>query len=178
MATAIIHQDNHSYWILLTVAVLIRPAASIPVRMLNRLAGTLLGVLLAVVMLIAVAGEPWIIAAIAAVALGFAVAAASRLYAFTVVGLTCSTLLSALHRRRRPRLPGTPSRRHARRSGHRDHLRPLALAARTTKTLADSSRCTATDGGLGLSHPTQAASGTGHRRHRTGCGPILAVIAS
>jgi Fusaric acid resistance protein-like len=92
--TVVVHQHNHSYWIPLTVAVLIRQDASIPVRTVNRLAGTLTGVLSAALLLLVLASERWIIAAVAAVAIGFAVAAAPRLYALTVFGMTCSTLLS------------------------------------------------------------------------------------
>lgn len=92
--TGLVHQHNHSYWIPLTVAVLIRQETSIPVRTVNRLAGTLAGVLTAALLLLVVARDPWIIAATAAVAIGFAVAAAPRLYALTVFGMTCSTLLS------------------------------------------------------------------------------------
>jgi uncharacterized membrane protein YccC len=78
--------------------VIIRPGTSLPSRTVNRLAGTLAGTFVAALIVFALGGtarDPWILAGTAAGALAFAVAAVSRLYAFTVAGLTCSALLSA-----------------------------------------------------------------------------------
>lgn len=93
--TAAWHDEPHSYWLPLTVAVIVRPGyASVFGRTVNRIAGTLAGALVAtVVLLVLPAGWPTAFAAAASI--GFAVAAVPRLYAFSVVGVTCSALLSA-----------------------------------------------------------------------------------
>jgi hypothetical protein len=91
--TVVLHQHSHSYWIPLTVTVLIRQEASIPVRTLHRLTGTLGGVLVAGLVALAAGNDRSIIAVLAAVSVGIAVAGAPRLYALTVAGLTCSALL-------------------------------------------------------------------------------------
>jgi uncharacterized membrane protein YccC len=98
IATAVtnaLDRGTHSFWIPLTIAVLVRPEyASIFVRTVNRLAGTLAGAALAsVVLLVLGSGLP--VAVAAAVAISAAVLTAPRLYAFSVVGVTCSALLSA-----------------------------------------------------------------------------------
>lgn len=98
IATAItcgLHHDTHSFWLPLTVAVIVRPEyASVFVRSVNRGAGTVVGALIAAALIAALhSGVPVAIAA--ALSLGFAVLVAPRLYALCVVGVTCSALLSA-----------------------------------------------------------------------------------
>lgn len=93
-ATVLSRQENHSYWLVLTVAVVVRPEyASIFVRTANRGLGTVVGALLAAVLL-ATFGPGWPVAICAALAMGFAVAAAPKSYAISVVGITCAALLS------------------------------------------------------------------------------------
>jgi Fusaric acid resistance protein-like len=93
--TAIRHNESHSFWLPLTVAVAVRPEyASVYVRTVNRVIGTAAGGLLAAGLLtVWHSGRP--VAAVAVLALGFAVLAAPRLYALSVMGLTTSALLSA-----------------------------------------------------------------------------------
>ena len=93
--TCALHSESHSYWIPLTVAVAVRPEyASVFVRSVNRVAGTLAGALLAAGA-IALFGSGWPVALAAALALGFAVLAAPKLYGLGVIGVTCSALLSS-----------------------------------------------------------------------------------
>jgi uncharacterized membrane protein YccC len=93
--TCALHTESHSFWLPLTVAVAVRPEyASVFVRTVNRVAGTVAGALLAAGT-IAVLGSGWPAALAAALALGFAALARPRLYALSVVGITCSALLSS-----------------------------------------------------------------------------------
>ncbi len=97
IATAItcaLHTESHSFWLPLTVAVAVRPEyASVYARTVNRTAGSLVGALLAAAVITAL-GTGWSVAAAASLSLGFAVCAAPKLYGVSVVGLTCSALLS------------------------------------------------------------------------------------
>lgn len=90
-----LHEPTHAFWLPLTVAVIVRPEyASVFVRMINRLGGTVIGAALAAAMLAAwPSGLP--VAAAAAAAIGFAVLAAPKLYGLSVIGITASTLLSS-----------------------------------------------------------------------------------
>jgi uncharacterized membrane protein YccC len=93
--TCALHRESHSFWLPLTVAVAVRPEyASVFVRTVNRFAGTALGAVVAAIVLLAL-GSGWPVAVAAAVSLGFAVLAAPKLYGLSVVGVTCSALLSA-----------------------------------------------------------------------------------
>lgn len=98
IATALvlsIREPAHAFWLPLTVAVIVRPEyASVFVRTVNRIGGTVVGALIAAAALVVVpSGLPT--AAAAAVALGFAVASAPKLYGLNVIGVTASALLSA-----------------------------------------------------------------------------------
>jgi hypothetical protein len=90
-----LHEPSHSYWLPLTVAVLVRPEyGSVFVRTVNRVAGTIIGATFAALVLLLLPGS-WAIAVSAAVAIGFAVLSAPKLYALSVIGITASALLSA-----------------------------------------------------------------------------------
>jgi uncharacterized membrane protein YccC len=93
--TLVIHEPAHAFWLPLTVAVIVRPEyASVFVRTVNRVCGTLIGATLAAgVLAVHSSGLP--VAAAAAVALGFAVSAAPKLYGLSVIGITASALLSS-----------------------------------------------------------------------------------
>jgi uncharacterized membrane protein YccC len=103
--TLALHQPDHSFWLPLTVAVIVRPEyASVFVRTVNRIAGTVLGAVLAVAVLVVWSnGVP--VAVAAALALGAAVLTAPKLYAWSVIGVTASALLSASIARADPLLP-------------------------------------------------------------------------
>ncbi len=93
--TCALHNESHSFWLPLTVAVAVRPEyGSVYVRTLNRVAGTAAGALLAAAA-IAALGSGWPVAIAAAMSLAFAVLAAPKLYGLAVVGVTCSALLSS-----------------------------------------------------------------------------------
>lgn len=92
---ALLDRPEHAFWIPLTVAVIVRPEyASIYVRTINRIVGTVIGAILAALVLQA---HPTgaVIAAVTAGALALAKLTASKLYAFYVTGATAATLLSA-----------------------------------------------------------------------------------
>jgi hypothetical protein len=93
--TLLLHEPAHSFWLPLTVAVIVRPEyASVFVRTVNRVCGTVVGA--AVTALVLAAHPPEVVlAACAAAALGFAVLAAPKLYALNVIGVTASALLSS-----------------------------------------------------------------------------------
>jgi hypothetical protein len=103
--TLALHQPDHSFWLPLTVAVIVCPEyASVFVRTVNRIAGTVLGAVLAVAVLVVWSnGVP--VAVAAALALGAAVLTAPKLYAWSVIGVTASALLSASIARADPLLP-------------------------------------------------------------------------
>jgi hypothetical protein len=94
-ATVALHGQSHSFWLPLTVAVIIRPEyASIFVRTVNRLCGTLIGAAGAALVLAVISPGAWVAVA-AALALAFAVLTSPKLYAFSVIGITASALLSS-----------------------------------------------------------------------------------
>ncbi|MCW2527981.1 MAG: hypothetical protein JWM76_2841 [Pseudonocardiales bacterium] len=104
--TCILHRESHAFWIPLTVGVIVRPEyGSVFVRTVNRGAGTVVGALIAAG-LIAIFGSGGSVAIAAAVALGFGVLFAPRLYGLAVVGITCSALLSACIGTADPAYPG------------------------------------------------------------------------
>lgn len=103
--TVALSRPAHGFWLPLTVAVIVRPEyASVFIRTVNRLAGTVVGAAIAAVLL-------WMlppglgVAAAAAVALSLAVCTAPKLYALYVIGVTTSTLLAASIGRVQPILP-------------------------------------------------------------------------
>jgi uncharacterized membrane protein YccC len=94
-ATVALHGQSHSFWLPLTVAVIIRPEyASIFVRTVNRLCGSLIGAAVAALVLAVISSGAWVAVA-AAIALAFAVLTSPKLYAFSVIGITASALLSS-----------------------------------------------------------------------------------
>jgi uncharacterized membrane protein YccC len=93
--TCALHHESHSYWLPLTVAVAVRPEyGTVFMRTINRVAGTLAGGLIAAAALFAL-HTGWPVAVAAALSLGFAALAAPKIYGLSVVGVTCSALLSA-----------------------------------------------------------------------------------
>ncbi|MFK0229911.1 FUSC family protein [Streptomyces sp. NPDC090303] len=93
--TLALHEPSHSFWLPLTVAVIVRPEyASVFVRTVNRVCGTLVGAAVTAALL---APRPTALAVAftAAAALGFAALTAPKLYALNVVGVTASALLSS-----------------------------------------------------------------------------------
>lgn len=93
--TCVLHQASHSYWLPLTVAVVVRPEyASVFVRTVNRVIGSIGGALVAVIALILLppGGS---VAIAAALSIGWAVLSAPKLYGLSVIGITGSALLSA-----------------------------------------------------------------------------------
>ena len=104
--TLLLHDPAHSFWLPLTVAVIVRPEyASVFVRTVNRVCGTLVGAAVTALLLMTHPPEP-VVAAGAAVALGFAVLTAPKLYALNVTGVTASALLSSSLAAVDPVLPG------------------------------------------------------------------------
>lgn len=90
-----LHEPSHSYWLPLTVAVVVRPEyGSVFARTVNRVAGTIIGATCAALVLLLLPGS-WTVAISAALAIGFAVLSAPKLYALSVIGITASALLSA-----------------------------------------------------------------------------------
>ncbi|ETZ97063.1 fusaric acid resistance -like family protein [Mycobacterium kansasii 824] len=88
------HERTHSFWLPLTTAVIVRPEyASVFVRTVNRIFGTLIGALLTTAFLaVWPCGLP--VVAATALALGFVVLSAPKLYGLSVVGITSAALLS------------------------------------------------------------------------------------
>jgi hypothetical protein len=92
--TIALHEPAHSFWLPLTVAVIVRPEyASVFVRTVNRVCGTLAGSVISAVVL-ALHPQPLVLAGAAALALGFAVLSAPKLYGLSVIGVTASALLA------------------------------------------------------------------------------------
>jgi hypothetical protein len=94
-AIAAAMQDRiHGFWLPLTTAVIVRPEyASVFVRTVNRIFGTVIGALVATAVLAVLSsGLPLVVAT--ALALGFVVLSAPKLYGFSVIGITTSALLS------------------------------------------------------------------------------------
>ncbi|GAA4172277.1 FUSC family protein [Gryllotalpicola koreensis] len=95
LAAGLLHHVGHSYWLPLTVAVVVRTEyGSVFARTVNRIAGTLGGALVAAITLFFLVSG-WHLVPVAACAIGFAVLLAPRLYALSVVGITTSALLSS-----------------------------------------------------------------------------------
>jgi uncharacterized membrane protein YccC len=93
--TVILHQKSHSYWLPLTVAVVVRPEyASVFVRTVNRVIGSIGGAVLAAIALL-VLPSGGVVAVAATLSIGWAVLSAPKLYALSVIGITGSALLSA-----------------------------------------------------------------------------------
>lgn len=93
--TFVLHQRSHSYWLPLTVAVVVRPEyASVFVRTVNRVIGTIGGAVLAAIALL-VLPSGGVVAVAATLSIGWAVLSAPKLYALSVIGITGSALLSA-----------------------------------------------------------------------------------
>jgi uncharacterized membrane protein YccC len=92
--TAAMRQPTHAFWLPLTTAVIVRPEfASVFVRTVNRIFGTLIGALIAAAVLIVLpSGLPLV--AVTAFALGFVVLSVPKLYGLVVIGITTSALLS------------------------------------------------------------------------------------
>jgi hypothetical protein len=92
--TATMRQPTHAFWLPLTTAVIVRPEfASVFVRTVNRIFGTLIGALIAVTVLaVFPSGLPLV--AVTALALGFVVLSVPKLYGLVVIGITTSALLS------------------------------------------------------------------------------------
>jgi hypothetical protein len=109
VATAItvaMHEPGHAFWLPLTVAVIVRPEyASVFVRTVNRVCGTVIGAAVAAAVLWAYPSG-FAVAIAAATALGFAVLTAPKLYALSVIGVTASALLSGSIGHVDPVLPG------------------------------------------------------------------------
>ncbi|MFC6712658.1 FUSC family protein [Branchiibius cervicis] len=89
------HDPRHSFWLPLTVAVIVRPEyASIVVRTVNRIAGTIIGALVAAAVLM-LWDNGFAIAFAASLGLAFAALTAPKLYALSVIGLTLSAILAS-----------------------------------------------------------------------------------
>jgi Fusaric acid resistance protein-like len=90
-----LREPGHAFWLPMTVAVIVRPEyASVFVRTVNRVAGTVIGAALAAATL-ALQPGPVAVAVAAAVALCAAVLTAPKLYAYSVIGVTASALLAS-----------------------------------------------------------------------------------
>jgi uncharacterized membrane protein YccC len=93
--TVVLHQSSHSYWLPLTVAVVVRPEyASVFVRTVNRVVGSIGGAVFAAMALL-VLPDGWAVAVAASLSIGWAIVSAPKLYALSVIGITGSALLSA-----------------------------------------------------------------------------------
>jgi len=97
VATAVavaMQQHAHGFWVPLTTAVIVRPEyASVFVRTINRIFGTVIGALVATgVLAVLSSGLPLVAAT--ALALGFVVLSGPKLYGLSVIGITTSALLS------------------------------------------------------------------------------------
>lgn len=92
--TVAMHERAHSFWLPLTTAVIVRPEyASVFVRTVNRIFGTLIGAGLTTgVLAVCSSGLPLVAAT--ALALGFVVLSAPKLYGLSVIGITSAALLS------------------------------------------------------------------------------------
>jgi hypothetical protein len=92
--TVALRQPTHAFWLPLTTAVIVRPEyASVFVRTVNRIFGTLIGALVATAVL-AVLSPGLPLVAATALALGFVVLSVPKLYGLVVIGITTSALLS------------------------------------------------------------------------------------
>jgi uncharacterized membrane protein YccC len=93
-AAVAMEQHAHGFWVPLTTAVIVRPEyASVFVRTINRIFGTVIGALVATgVLAVLSSGLPLVAAT--ALALGFVVLSGPKLYGLSVIGITTSALLS------------------------------------------------------------------------------------
>ncbi len=93
--TVALHDPHHSFWLPMTVSVIVRPEyASIMVRTINRVAGTIIGAAVAAAV-ISIWPSGIVVAVAASLGLGFAALMAPKLYGLSVIGVTVSALLSA-----------------------------------------------------------------------------------
>lgn len=89
------HDPSHSFWLPLTVAVIVRPEyASIVVRTVNRIAGTIIGALVAAGVLL-LWDNGFAVALAASLGLAFAALTAPKLYGLSVIGVTVSAILAS-----------------------------------------------------------------------------------
>ena len=92
---SVLHGEHHAFWLVLTVAVVVRPELqSVFVRVINRIVGSVLGAVIAAAVLLT-APDDWVLALCAAIAMGLSALAAPKVYGLFVIGITTSTLLSA-----------------------------------------------------------------------------------
>jgi uncharacterized membrane protein YccC len=92
--TVAMHQRTYSFWLPVTTAVIVRPEyGSVFVRTVNRIFGTVIGALVATGLLAVLSSGLPLVAA-TALAVGFVVLSAPKLYGLSVIGTTTSALLS------------------------------------------------------------------------------------
>jgi hypothetical protein len=92
--TALWDHGHHSFWLPLTVAVVVRAEyGPLVTRAAHRIAGTVAGSILAATIILLLPSDLALVVG-AIVAIAFAAAAAPKLYALSVVGITASALLS------------------------------------------------------------------------------------
>ena len=104
--TAALDRPAHGFWLPMTVAAIVRPEfASVFVRTVNRVVGTLLGAAIAA-LLLELRPSSAVVAAATALALSLALVGAPKLYAFYVIGGTAAALLAASLGRDEPILAG------------------------------------------------------------------------
>ena len=91
---ATLDRGHHSFWLPLTVAVVVRAEyGSVLFRAVNRVVGTVVGALIAA-FIIVVFPSDGALAACAILGISFAALAAPKLYALSVIGITASALMS------------------------------------------------------------------------------------
>lgn len=87
-------RGDHSFWLPLTVAVVVRAEyGAVLFRAVNRVVGTIVGALIAA-LIIVVFPSDGALAVCAIVGIAFAALAAPKLYALSVIGITASALMS------------------------------------------------------------------------------------
>jgi len=92
--TVALPERAHAFWLPLTTAVIVRPEyASVFVRTVNRIFGTVIGALVTTGLLAVLSSGLPLVAA-TALALGFVVLSAPKLHGLSVIGITTSALLS------------------------------------------------------------------------------------
>ncbi|MFH5232009.1 FUSC family protein [Antrihabitans spumae] len=90
-----LHGEHHAFWLVLTVGVVVRPELqSVFVRVINRIAGSIIGAVVAAAILLT-GPDDWVLALCAAISMGLSALAAPKIYGLFVIGITSSTLLSA-----------------------------------------------------------------------------------
>ncbi|HEY1532158.1 MAG TPA: FUSC family protein [Galbitalea sp.] len=91
---ATLDRGNHSFWLPLTVAVVMRVEyGAVLFRAVNRVVGTIVGALIAALIIILFPSDG-ALAAFAILGIAFAALAAPKLYALSVIGITASALMS------------------------------------------------------------------------------------